>query len=73
MDNLGKLNTMPGFEGQIKEASLLNDNVVKIPGTSGFWLVKADTPEAKERESSPEAVVVLTKEIEGKKYLICRR
>lgn len=67
-----KLNVMPGFLTQIKKASLSGENVVKIDGNSGYWLVKADTPEGKERENSKEALVVLIKEIDGVKYFICR-
>ncbi|MFA6524554.1 MAG: hypothetical protein WC264_03275 [Candidatus Paceibacterota bacterium] len=70
-----KLNIMPNFLTKIKETILLlsDKNLVKINGNSGLWLVKANTPEGDERKNSEEALIVLTKEIDGVNYFICRR
>jgi len=68
-----KLNIMPEFLTQIREAILSDKNLVKIGGNSGLWLVKADTPEGNERKNSEEALIVFTQEIDGVNYFICRR
>jgi hypothetical protein len=66
-------NLTKSFVSQLEKAALIGENVAKIDGTSGYWLVKADTPEAQERENSKEALIVFSREIKGQKYFICRR
>lgn len=69
------INIMPNILEHIDQAiKLLSDdkNIIQIPGSSGYFLVKTDTPEGKERKDSKEAIIVLTKEVDGINYLICR-
>lgn len=70
------INIMPNTLEQIEQAiKLLSDdkNMIQIPGNSGYFLVKANTSEGVERKNSNEALIVLEKEVDGKKYFICRR
>ncbi len=67
------LKTSPQLEANIEEAhkDLIGQNVnlVRLPGPSGFWLVKAGTSEAAEKEEGSK--IYLEREIDGQDFLVC--